>query len=182
MTLESILSLFAIFGRIVKSECIPSDQKTFKLTFENKQCALKAVSSMNGFSVQNTPLKVMMEGEFNLLKNAPKPVLPEAVGYVDYGKKREESCVVLLTGFSEGDDVRNPSNITELKRLATEQGKLKDMKYIEIGKEKRLFLQFANSYSASIAVRGLSGLLFNGSRLTARQYDSARYRVKDYSM
>lgn len=94
----------------MKSECIPSDQKTFKLTFENKQCALKAVSvrtavwaqsqSMNGFSVQNTPLKVMMEGEFNLLKNAPKPVLPEvtpwggsdvqAVGYVDYGKKREE--------------------------------------------------------------------------------------------
>lgn len=58
------------------------------------------------------------------------------------------------------DDLRNPSNITELKRLATEQGKvvaltlfevqLKDMKYIEIGKEKRLFLQFANSYSASI--------------------------------
>ena len=68
--------------------------------------------------------------------------------------------MVLLAGFSEGDDVRNPSNITELKRLATEQGKvcvvlrievqLKDMKYIEIGKEKRLFLQFANSYSASI--------------------------------
>ena len=26
------------------------------------------------------------------------------------------------------------------------------MKYIEVGKDKRLFLQFANSYSASIVI------------------------------
>ena len=59
--------------------------------------------------------------------------------------------MVLLTGFSEGDDVRNPSNITELKRLATEQGKVCVVLRIEVQlKDMRLFLQFANSYSASI--------------------------------
>ena len=35
-----------------------------------------------------------------------------------------QSCIVLVTGFSEGDDLRDAQNILELKRIATEQGKV----------------------------------------------------------
>ena len=31
---------------------------------------------------------------------------------------------MLVTGFSEGDDLRDAQNILELKRIATEQGKV----------------------------------------------------------
>lgn len=66
------------------------------------------------------------------------------------------------------------------------------MKYTEVKNEKRLFLLYANSYAASIvlllyllhlqAAKGLSGLMFYSSRLSARQYDYKQYKLKNYSL
>ena len=67
---------------------------------------------------------------------------------------------MLLTGFSEGDDLRDQANVAKIKQIVSEQGKveikvicnvqIKDMKYTEVKNEKRLFLRYANSYAASI--------------------------------
>ena len=67
---------------------------------------------------------------------------------------------MLVTGFSDGIDVRDPSTIQEIKRISVEHGKvcirvtfslqLKDIKYIEVNGEKRVFLRFANAYSANV--------------------------------
>ena len=66
----------------------------------------------------------------------------------------------MVTGFSDGVDVRDSSTIQEIKRISVEHGKvqlvvtylyqLKDIKYVEVNGEKRVFLRFANAYSANV--------------------------------
>ena len=39
----------------------------------------------------------------------------------------EQSCIILLTGFRDNDNVKDPNTVKEIKRIAIEQGKVRLM-------------------------------------------------------
>ena len=143
VTVDHIMSLFSVFGVI--ESCKLLRDGVMRVSFTTSDSAERAIHAMNNFSLKGSHLQIAFEEDFvsrdlRAKPNQPSQPVPqsqkgeeiEAVGFVDYAKPRKNreneailnSCIVLVTGFSEGDDLRDAQNILELKRIATEQGKV----------------------------------------------------------
>ncbi|KAK8798552.1 hypothetical protein WA588_003632, partial [Blastocystis sp. NMH] len=183
VSIGALESLFRAFGKINLCKALSPMEQSYSATihFARSSDGMKAMKAMNHFSLKGRPLQIS-DKRSDVVAEPDSVPAPVGVGYVDYRRKKagsdndiQNSCIVLVTGFSDGVDVRDSSTIQEIKRISVEHGKLKDIKYVEVNGEKRVFLRFANAYSANVASKGLSGILFGGCHLSARQYDAKQY-------
>lgn len=75
------------------------------------------------------------------------------MGFVEYNRNRvdkqndallqvgteariQQSCIVLVTGFSEGDDLRDQANVAKIKQIATEQGKVVNRVFLQCAAQR----------------------------------------------